>query len=65
LYGDLVALTNKKGYCFATNGYMADTLQCTEITISNWLSKLKKSGHIAISYNPHRRIYVKSYSKNK
>jgi Mn-dependent DtxR family transcriptional regulator len=65
LYGDLTALTNKKGYCFASNGYMADLLQVTEITISNWISKLKKAGHVKIGYNPHRRIYVKSYSKSK
>ncbi len=64
LFGDLTVLAKKQGHVFATNGYIANTIGCTEITVSNWISQLKKSGHIFIKYNPHRQIYVKSYSKN-
>ena len=59
LYGDICGLTNKFGYCFATNGYFAEAFSCTDITISNWISKLKKCGYIEVSYNPHRRMFVK------
>ena len=64
LFGDLAVLAKNKGHVFATNGYIAETIGCTEITISNWISQLKKSGHITIKYNPYRQIYVKSYSKS-
>ncbi|QDP46239.1 MAG: hypothetical protein Unbinned3556contig1001_10 [Prokaryotic dsDNA virus sp.] len=64
LFGDLTVLAKKQGHVFATNGYIAKTIGCTEITVSNWISQLKKSGHIFIKYNPYRQIYVKSYSKN-
>mgnify|MGYP002008061021 FL=1 len=64
LYGDLAVLAKNKGHVFATNGYISKTIGCTEITISNWISQLKKSGHITIKYDPYRQIYVKSYSKN-
>ena len=59
-----IETAKNKGHVFATNGYIANTIGCTEITVSNWISQLKKSGHIFIKYNPHRQIYVKSYSKN-
>lgn len=64
LFGDLMVLAKKQGHVFATNGYIAKTIGCTEITVSNWISQLKKSGHINIKYQPHRQIYVKSYSKS-
>ena len=64
LYGDLAVLAKNKGHVFATNGYISKTIGSTEITISNWISQLKKSGHITIKYDPYRQIYVKSYSKN-
>lgn len=64
LFGDLAVLAKNKGHVFATNGYIAETIGCTEITISNWISQLKKSGHITIKYDPYRQIYVKSYSKS-
>ena len=64
LFGDLAVLAKNKGHVFATYGYFAETIGCTEITISNWISQLKKSGHITIKYDPYRQIYVKSYSKS-
>tara|TARA_Y100000401_G_C8245333_1_gene185227 strand:+ start:48 stop:305 length:258 start_codon:yes stop_codon:yes gene_type:complete len=57
LYGDLKALTKQQGYCFATNKHLADLFGKTEITISNWISKLKKGGYIKIEYQPFRRIF--------
>ena len=60
LFGDLAVLAKNKGHVFATNGYIAETIGCTEITISNWISQLKKSGHITRKYDPYRQIYVKS-----
>ena len=59
LYGEISGLTNTHGFCFATNGWFADKYGVTDITISNWISKLKKCDYVDISYNPHRRIFVR------
>lgn len=42
LYGEITALTNKKGYCFATNRYFSELYNVTVETISRWISHLKK-----------------------
>tara|TARA_Y100001951_G_scaffold84898_1_gene74538 strand:- start:488 stop:772 length:285 start_codon:yes stop_codon:yes gene_type:complete len=63
LYGDIKALSNKHGYCFASNGHFAKLFGKTDITISNWISKLKKAGFITVNYNPHRRIFIAKKKK--
>lgn len=55
LYGELTALSNEKGYCWATNKYFAELYDVTTVTVSNWISKLEARGHI-------RRVIV--YAKN-
>ena len=45
LYGELTALANEKGYCWATNNYFAELYGVTTVTISNWITKLEKQGH--------------------
>lgn len=57
LYGELTALANEKGYCWATNSYFAELYNVTTTTISNWITKLEKQGHI------HREIIYKKGSK--
>ena len=65
LYGEIKALSNKHGFCFASNGWFAKRYDVTDVTVSNWISKLKKCKYIQISYNPHRRIFVPMLSKGK
>lgn len=48
LYGELTALSNKEGYCFAQNKYFADLFDVTIGTVSKWLSHLQKLGYILI-----------------
>lgn len=57
LYGELTALANEKGYCWATNSYFAELYNVTTVTISNWITKLEEQGHI------HREIIYKKGSK--
>lgn len=57
LYGELTALANEKGYCWATNSYFAELYNVTTATISNWITKLEKQGHI------YRKIIYKKGSK--
>ena len=48
LYGEITALSNKLGYCYATNNYFSDLYNVSKNTISSWLSDLNKAGFIAI-----------------
>jgi hypothetical protein len=48
LYGELTALCNQKGYCWATNNYFAKLYNVTKNTISLWINDLSKAGFIYI-----------------
>jgi len=48
LYGEISALSNKFGYCFATNSYFANLYQCSSSTISQSVQKLRDTGHISV-----------------
>ena len=49
LYGEITALSNKLGYCFATNNYFAELYRVNKNTVSRWLTDLKKLGFITIT----------------
>ena len=46
LYGEITALANHRGYCFATNRYFAELYSVTTFTVSRWISLLEARGHI-------------------
>jgi len=46
LYGEITALCNDKGYCWATNDYFAQLYGVTKISISKWISCLIEKGYI-------------------
>ena len=48
LYGEITALSNQEGYCWATNNYFAKLYGVTKGTVSVWIQKLKKEGFITI-----------------
>ena len=50
LYGEISALCNKEGYCWAGNDYFVKLYQVNEKTIRNWIGKLRDSGHIKVSF---------------
>ena len=55
LYGEITALSNKLGYCFASNIYFADLYGVSKNTVSRWLSDLKKFGFITIQLERNER----------
>lgn len=54
LYGEITALTNAKGYCWATNDYFMKLYGTKRITIQRWLKSLEDAGYIQreVQYKP-------------
>ena len=48
LYTEITALSNKEGYCFATNSYFGELYEVNKKTVSGWISNLEKQGYIKI-----------------
>jgi hypothetical protein len=48
LYGEITALANKYGYCFAKNEYFAELYEVDVRTITNWLEALTRLGFIFV-----------------
>lgn len=50
LYGEITALCNERGYCWASNQYFAELYGVTKISISKWINALVAHGHIQSSF---------------
>ena len=48
LYGEISALSNKSGFCFATNRYFANLYGVSKNTISVWIKELKEQEFISV-----------------
>lgn len=57
LYGEITALCNMHGYCWATNSYFMNLYDKSQQTISNWIRQLKKCGYITLEivYKPNSK----------
>ena len=48
LYGEITALCNQNGYCWASNDYFAKLYKCAKSSVSRWISNLKERGYIEL-----------------
>lgn len=64
LYSELTALSNREGYCYASNNYFASLYGVTPQAVSKWIGLLAKGGYIRTEYVRdggeirERRIYI-------
>ena len=66
LFGEITALTDKTGYCWARNKYFADLYGKTKEHVSATISKLAKKGYIKIEIDSDqgtRKIFI-GHKKN-
>ena len=49
LYAEISSLTDRRGYCYASNEYFTRVFSLSERTIQNLLNALKRGGYIRIS----------------
>jgi len=47
LYGEITALCNEKGYCWAGDGYFINLYECSRSTIQRWFKQLEENGYIS------------------
>lgn len=47
LYGEITALCNDKGYCWASNNYFSNLYNVSKVSISKWVHQLEKLGYVS------------------
>lgn len=51
MFAEITALSNKDGYCSASNNYFAKLYDVDPSTVSKWVTGLKKGGYIKVEYH--------------
>lgn len=72
LYGELTALSNEKGYCWASNSYFSELYGVSKKTVSNWIASLDEKGFVKseMIYKENskeikeRRLYINPIENN-
>ena len=62
LYGEITALCNEKGYCWATNDYFSNLYSVSKRTISSWIKSLCDAGYITSDFvfeNDSKKVKVR------
>jgi len=54
MFGEITALSQVEGYCYAANAYFAELYNVSKETVSRWINSLKKAGYISVemTYKP-------------
>ena len=69
LYSELTCLSEKDGYCYASNNYFAKLYEVDPSSISKWLKQLADKGYIKIEYKyngkecTERKIFINTNAK--
>lgn len=65
LYGEITALSNNKGYCWAGDQYFATLYKVTKTTVQRWLRSLEDNGYIkrSVKYKDGTKEIERRYIK--
>ena len=59
LYGAIISLANKEGYCYASNRYLSNLLKVSKRTISSSITALRRKKYVEIGNDDSaRKIYL-------
>lgn len=58
LYGEITALSNKNGYCWANNSYFSDLYGVDSRTIQRWIKSLIDNGYVARESDGKRYLKI-------
>jgi hypothetical protein len=63
LYGEITALSNEKGFCWASNSYFAELYKVDQKSISRWIAELRQKNYISVEliYKEGTREIVHRY----
>ena len=63
LYGEITALCNEKGYCWASNSYFSDLYGVSKVTVSRWIKALSDKGYIStkIEFKENSKEVLRRY----
>lgn len=64
LYGEITALCNKEGFCWASNKYFADLYEVSNTSISLWVKELVEAGFISYEIDQSQGNLRKIYLRN-
>lgn len=71
MYGEITCLSQKEGFCYASNSYFAELYDVTPQAISRWVKALESFGYIKCEYIHNgteikeRRIYMTISQKSE
>lgn len=65
LYGEITALCDKEGYCWATNDYFANLYQISKKTITRNIKQLESKGYINLFYQTNGAIKKRYITTDK
>lgn len=66
LYGEITALCNKEGFCWASNQYFADLYKVDPRSIREWIGELSRASFIRyeVKDNYRREIFLLPLGRN-